>query len=257
MAHWLKAVPAILILSAISFAQYDYDYGNEDETDNAVSSSSQMEDSSEVGDDVLSVGAAKATGDEWDGFQVEEMGLTQWEFQQAKEGGLSREKLIQLVELGIRPTEYLQKSWERLGVDEATWIEQRTQGLEDSDIDRSYRNKSETQSLAYWSLLVPSLYQWKTGAVNKAVWMDVLWVAGVGTAAFLAVTAEPNEKTWVYALIPILAAHVWSFADAFFGTQWENNPDANRFSFGILPTFDKGVAGGLDKGVTGLLQVRF
>ena len=151
----------------------------------------------------------------------------------------------------------LQKSWERLGVDEATWIEQRTQGLEDSDIDRSYRNKSETQSLAYWSLLVPSLYQWKTGAVNKAVWMDVLWVAGVGTAAFLAVTAEPNEKTWVYALIPILAAHVWSFADAFFGTQWENNPDANRFSFGILPTFDKGVAGGLDKGVTGLLQVRF
>ncbi|HQB65249.1 MAG TPA: hypothetical protein PK616_05125, partial [Fibrobacteraceae bacterium] len=120
----------------------------------------------------------------------------------------------------------------------------------------SYRNKNDQQNLAYLSLLIPSLYQWKTGANSKAVWMDVLWASGVGAAIFLGVS-EPDQKTWIYALIPILAAHVWSFADAFFGTQWENNPDANRFSFGVLPTFNEGVAGGLDKGVAGLLQMRF
>ena len=49
--------------------------------------------------------------------------------------------------------------------------------------------------------------------------------------------------------IPVIGAHIWSFADAFFGTQWANNPDANRFSFGILPTPDNGVAS--------MLQVKF
>jgi len=248
MAHRLKAIPAILILSALSFAQYDYDSEGESE---ATETSSEIEAPAPE-----TTGSATATGDEWDGFRIEEMGLTQWEFQQAKEGGVSRDKLTQLVELGIRPTEYLQKPWLRLGVGEDVWLEQRAQGLEDSDIDRSYRNKSDQQNLAYLSILVPSLYQWKTGSTSTAIWIDVLWAAGVGSAIFLGVT-EPDEKTWIYALIPIIGAHVWSFADAFFGTQWENNPDANRFSFGILPTFDKGVAGGIDKGITGLMQMRF
>ena len=92
MAHWLKAIPAILILSAISFAQYDYNYDSEGETE------------------IPATGAATATGDEWDGFRIEEMGLTQWEFQQAKEGGISRNKLTQLVELHF-VYKYLQKTW--------------------------------------------------------------------------------------------------------------------------------------------------
>jgi hypothetical protein len=70
--------------------------------------------------------------------------------------------------------------------------------------------------------------------------MDALWVGGVGTLAYLAATEDTN--VWMYALIPVIGAHVWSFIDAFFGTQWDNNPDANRFSFGITPTKDQGVA---------------
>ena len=135
MAHWLKAIPAVLLLSALSFAQYDYDSEGESE---ATETPSEIETPA-------TTGSATATGDEWDGFRIEEMGLTQWEFQQAKEGGVSRNKLTHLVELGIRPTEYLQKPWLRLGVGEEAWLEQRAQGLEDSDIDRSYRNKSEQQ----------------------------------------------------------------------------------------------------------------
>ena len=85
MAHWLKAIPAILILSALSFAQYDYDSEGESE---ATETSSEIEAPAPE-----TTGSATATGDEWDGFHIEEMGLTQWEFQQAKEGGVSRDKL--------------------------------------------------------------------------------------------------------------------------------------------------------------------
>ena len=72
--------------------------------------------------------------------------------------------------------------------------------------------------------------------------MDALWVGGVGATIYMATSGSSN---WFYFLLPVVGAHIWSFADAFFDTQWDSNPDANRFSFGILPTPDKGVAGAL------------
>ena len=168
------------------------------------------------------------------------MGLTQWEFQQAKQEGISRDKLTNLVEMGIRPSEYLQKPWEKLGVSEQEWISQRSGGLEDADIDRSYRNRSGDQGYAYLSLLIPSLYQWHKDESMKAIWMDALWGVSVGATVYLAVD---GNSAWWYGLIFVAGAHIWSFADAFFSTQWDSNPDANRFSYGILPTPDKGVAG--------------
>ena len=84
----------------MAFAQFD-----DDESSNANDESSYSAD--EESDD--SVGSANASGDQWEGFKYEEMGLTQWEFQQAKEEGISREKLTHLVELGVRLSEYLQR----------------------------------------------------------------------------------------------------------------------------------------------------
>ena len=235
MANWCKLLSTVLLCGSIAFAQFD-DESSED------SYSYGSSDTEEVADDSENVGEAKASGDEWQGFNYEEMGLTQWEFQEAKEEGISRDKLTNLVEMGIRPSEYLQKPWEKLGVSEQEWISQRSGGFEDADIDRSYRNQSGDQSYAYLSLLIPSLYQWHKGESMKAIWMDALWVGSVGATVYLA--ADGNSAWW-YGLVVVAAAHIWSFADAFFSTQWDSNPDANRFSFGILPTPDKGVAGAL------------
>ena len=215
----------------MAFAQFD-----DDESSDASDESSYSAD--EESDD--SVGSATASGDQWEGFKYEEMGLTQWEFQQAKEEGISREKLTHLVELGVRLSEYLQRPWEKLGVSEDQWLDERSAGMEDADIDRSYRNRSGDQAYAYVSLFLPSFYQWKTDKTMKAIWMDVLWGVSAGVTIYLA--ADGNSAWW-YGLIGVAAAHIWSFADAFFGTQWDSNPDANRFSFGILPTPDKGVLG--------------
>lgn len=223
----------MLLAGSLVFGQYGYD---DEMADNAESS----EESYSYGTDDTAIGDADASGDEWAGFKYEDIGLTQWEFQQIKESGISRDKLTRIVELGVRPSEYMQKPWEKMGVSEEEWLGQRSEGLEDADIDRSYRNRTGDQSFAYLSLLIPSLYQWKSDEVVKAAFIDAIWVAGVGAMAYMIADGSSN---WFYFLIPVVGAHIYSFADAFFGTQWDSNPDANRFSFGVAPTFDKGVAG--------------
>ena len=69
--------------------------------------------------------------------------------------------------------------------------------------------------------------------------MDVLEIGSISVTVVLAVQ---GKSYWYYGFIGIAAAHLWSFADAFLSTQWDSNPDANRFSFGVIPTPEKGVA---------------
>lgn len=239
MLNWRKSIAAVLLCGSFVFAQYD----------DEASSESYSYGSDEIAEE--SVGEATASDDEWKGFNYEELGLTQWEFQQAKQEGITRDKLTRLVELGVRPSEYIQKPWEKMGVSEEEWLGKRSNGLEDADIDRSYRNRSGNQNLAYLSLLVPSLYQWKTENSTKAIWMDVLWVASVGATVYLAAS---GETYWWYGLIAVAGAHIWSFADAFFGSQWDSNPDANRFSYGIIPS---PASDNASVGVTGFFNVKF
>ncbi|MCQ2092998.1 MAG: hypothetical protein MJY85_09990, partial [Fibrobacter sp.] len=152
---------------------------------------------------------------------------------------------------GVRPSEYIQKPWEKMGVSEEEWLGKRSKGLEDADIDRSYRYRNGNQNYAYLSILAPSLYQWKTDNSTKAIWMDALWVASVGATVYLAAT---KESYWWYGILAIAGVHIWSFADAFFGTQWDSNPDANRFSYGIIPS---PASDNASMGVTGFFNVKF
>ncbi|MCQ2091388.1 MAG: hypothetical protein MJY85_01785, partial [Fibrobacter sp.] len=115
MLNWRKSIAAVLLCGSFVFAQFDdesseesYSYGSET-TEESVAAESADEGSA-------SVGEANASDNEWKGFNYEEMGLTQWEFQQAKQEGISRDKLTRLVELGVRPSEYIQKPWEKMGV---------------------------------------------------------------------------------------------------------------------------------------------
>ena len=240
MLNWSKTISAVLLCGSLALAQFDdessdYDFGATETTESSESAP----------------GTANASDDEWAGFNYEEMGITQWEFQQAKEEGLTRDKVTRLVEMGVRLSEYIQHPWEKLGVSEEEWLGQRTDGMEDADIDRSYRNRSGDQGYAYLSLLVPSLYQWKTEQSIKAIWMDVAEVVSIGATVYLA--AEGNTAWW-YGIGAIALVHIWSFADAFLSTQWDSNPDANRFSYGVFPTPTSDNAG---MGVAGFLNIKF
>jgi hypothetical protein len=114
--------------------------------------------------------------------------------------------------------------------------------MEDGDIDRTYKNQAGDQGLAYLSFLVPSLYQWNTDQMAKAIAMDVLWASFVGLTVFLAKTEDTNM--WIYPVVAVGLVHIWSGADAILSTQWDNNPDARNFSWGIVPTGKKSFVAG-------------
>ena len=234
MSNMFKVLSAVLFAGSLAFAQSDDLFS--DDFQDAATADSIAQANAEASQ--ANIGNAQANGGQWEGFKYEDMGLTQWEYQQAKEQGVTREKLTKLVELGIRPTEYLQKPWNRLGVSEEDWLSQRAEGMEDADIDRSYRYHSGDQKSASLSLLIPSYYQWKTHAVAKATFMDVL---EVGSIAVTIVLKVQGKSYWWYGFLGIAAAQLWSFAGAFISAQGVSNTDANRVAVVVIPTPDKGV----------------
>jgi len=188
----------------------------------------------------FSVSFAQFEDDEWADFDYQHAGLSQVEFQNVKSSGMSKEKLLHLLEIGVRPGVYLQEPWKDLDVSEEEWLEQRASGMEDADIDRTYKNYSGNQGLAYLSFLVPSIYQWSVDDMVTAIAMDVSWVFAVGLTVFLLKSDKDGSNSGVqYGALCIGAVHVWSGVDALLATLWESNPTAKTFSWGIVPTGKK------------------
>ncbi len=181
----------------------------------------------------FSISFAQFEDDEWADFDYEHAGLSQTEFQKVKEAGMKKDKLMHLLEIGIRPSVYLKEPWKDLGVSESEWLEQREGGMEDGEIDRTYKSQSGNQGLAYLSFLVPSLYQWNEGKMITAIAIDVSYVTFWALTLFV---FEGKTEKVQYGLPFILAVHAYSGIDAIFSTKWDNNPDARNFSWGIMPT---------------------
>jgi hypothetical protein len=173
---------------------------------------------------------------EWADFDYQHAGLTQIEFQNVKESGMSKEKLLHLLEIGVRPADYLKEPWKSLGVTEKEWLAERAGGMDDSDIDRTYTSRSGDQWIAHLSLLVPSIYQWHTDQMAKAIAIDVAYLASWISFVLLYSHNVGDEKSWAVGLGVVGAVHVYSWLDAVFSTLWDSNPDARNFSFGIMPT---------------------
>jgi len=183
--------------------------------------------------------------DEWADFDYQHAGLSQVEFQKVKESGMNKKKLLHLLEIGVRPGTYLQEPWNDLGVSESEWLEQRANGMEDADIDRTYKNNIANQNLAYLSFVLPSFYQWKTDEMAKAIAMSVLEAFSIGITVFLYQSDTDGSSNWILYGVPLIAAvHLWSGIDALVTTQWDNNPTAKTFSWGIVPTGKKGFVAG-------------
>jgi hypothetical protein len=193
----------------------------------------------------FSVSFAQFEDDEWADFDYQHAGLSQVEFQKVKGSGMSKEKLLHLLEIGVRPGTYLQEPWKDLGVSESEWLEQRANGMEDADIDRTYKNNSGNQGLAYLSFLLPSYYQWHVDEMAKAIAMNVLEASFIGLTVFLYKSDTGGENSWIQIGVPLIAiVHLWSGIDALLETQWDSNPTAKTFSWGIVPTGKKSFAAG-------------
>ena len=193
----------------------------------------------------FSMSFAQSDDDEWADFDYQHAGLSQVEFQKVKESGMNKAKLLHLLEIGVRPGTYLQEPWNDLGVSESEWLEQRASGMEDADIDRTYKNNVGNQNMAYLSFLLPSYYQWKTDEMAKAIAMNVSEAFAIGITVFLKKSDTDGSKNWLLFGVPcIVAVHMWSGIDALIATQWDNNPTAKTFSWGIVPTGKKSFVAG-------------
>jgi len=193
----------------------------------------------------FSLSFAQSDDDEWADFDYQHAGLSQIEFQKVKESGMTKKKLLHLLEIGIRPGTYLQEPWNDLGVSESEWLEQRASGMEDADIDRTYKNNTGNQGAAYLSFLLPSYYQWKTDDIAMAIALDVSWVFAVSITYILWKSDTGGENSWLLYGVPLVGAvHLVSGVTALRATQWDNNPTAKSFSWGIVPTGNKSFVAG-------------
>ena len=81
-----------------------------------------------------------------EGFNYEEAGLLSGSSSRPKEAGISRESSHASSNSASIPPNISRSRGNASGVTEEAWLHQRAQGMEDSDIDRSYRNHGDQSS---------------------------------------------------------------------------------------------------------------
>lgn len=194
----------------------------------------------------LNIMAIKVFADDWEGVTPEDMGISVEEFQKVKESGMSKAKFLHLLEVGISPNEYFSEPWKKLGVTEDHWLNEKKAGMADDDIDRSYRKHDANNMAPFISFVLPGFYEYKTDRLYTGLTLSTLAVAGIALTVLV-----PNHETHsIYPEFPILAlgAMIWSAGDAYLGTRYVDNQEANRFSLNV----------GLNKGgPAALLSLRF
>ncbi len=166
--------------------------------------------------------------DEWEGLTYEDLGISQEEFQKVRESGMSKTRLYMLLELGITPNEYFSEPWKRLGVTKAHWLNEKKAGMEDDDIDRSYRKDAGSNFSPLITFVLPGHYQYRT----DRFWYGFTLSAIAATSAILTFAHTHSVTGDIQPIYPIvmLGSMFWSAADAFLDTRYVDNQEAGRFS---------------------------
>lgn len=187
----------------------------------------------------LLLGMAQANPHEWDNTTPEELGITNSEFDMVKKHGMSKSRLLQLLEIGILPSEYFSEPWKKLGVTESHWIAEKEAGMSDEDIDQSYRRQESGNFDPVITFFLPGFYQYKTSQTWHGAALTATFLAG-GALTFL----HTDKTGSVYPTYPIAAfvAMIWSAGDAYMGTRFTDNPEAGRFSWNLGLMEAEGVA---------------
>jgi len=186
--------------------------------------------------------AQSSKKDEWRDFDYKHAGITSSEFEMVIEKGMSKKKLLKLLEYGIMPAEYFSEPWLKLGVSESEWLDAKKQGLEDMDIDRRVYTRSYFNYDPLVSFFAPGFYAYKTkrhkigGAMTGAFLIGVV-LTFVHKDETATGTDTPPQKT-IRLIYPIIAlcSMVWSSGDAYIATRYSDNVDAGRFSLNVIPS---------------------
>jgi len=183
---------------------------------------------------------AVAKDNEWKGFDYRQAGITSAELMLVKKNGMSRKKLIELLEYGIMPNEYFSEPWKRLGVSKSAWLTAKKQGMEDMEIDRSVYTSTNANFIPLISFVLPGFYAYKSGRYKYGGLMTGIFMSSITLAI---IHQEKNEigghtKKKIRIIYPLIAfcTMIWSASDAFIGTRTSHNPGTSRFSFDLTPS---------------------
>jgi len=178
---------------------------------------------------------------EWRNFKPGDAGISEGEFELVKKNGMSRKKLLDLVEYGIMPTEYFDKPWEKLGISEEKWVSGRKAGLENADLEHTGSRSAQFNTAPLISFFLPGFYAYRSDRLYHGLSMSGLATLSLAGLIFHQNESKPDnsqeakKSTNFYYLIPLLGSMLWSSADAWYYTQHRFNPDANRFTLLPLP----------------------
>ena len=191
---------------------------------------------------LLNVAAGHAEED-WGAMTPEELGISADEFVKVKESGMPKSKLLHLLEVGVSPNEYFSEPWKKLGVSEDHWMNEKTAGMEDDDINRAYRKQQSNVVDPLIAFVLPGYYHYKT--------KKLYWGLGLSTTAaacialtFLHQDKETKNETHIRPIYPIglLVTMIVSSGYALVHTRYVDNQEAQRFSWDAGPTLEGGMA---------------
>ncbi len=172
------------------------------------------------------------------------LGLTQEEWETCKVLNLSPAKVRELLSSGITIEEYAGSPWLSSGISEQQWITLRRQGMKDLDIRQMNKVDAEPPEkagkLIVGSFFLPGYGHHKMGKNRHAltfagisVTSAALFVFHRKTVSFRGETEDHQFRFSYFALW--LTNSVVCAADVWRRSQFDDNPDLERFSFWTGP----------------------
>ena len=121
-------------------------------------------------------------------------GMSQAEWQQFKESGLSVTQLEKLLECGIAMGEYSSRPWLSLGVQEKDWIAERCKGMVDEDI-QAFHEHGENDYTIILAFALPGSYHWIKKSYATAAGLSTVFALSIGLYfALPEITEEPAPQ---------------------------------------------------------------
>jgi len=122
-------------------------------------------------------------------------GMSQAEWQQFKESGLSITQLEKLLECGISMGEYSSRPWLSIGVQEKDWIAERCKGLVDEDI-QAFNERGESDYSVLIAFALPGSHHWLKKSYPAAMGLSSVFALSLTLYfALPEVTEEPSMAT--------------------------------------------------------------
>lgn len=163
--------------------------------------------------------------------EYKRLGLTQKEWSQYKQSGMSKRKLKKLLSAGISLSEYFKKPWIKVGISEDEWVRLCRKGLTREEIAMRSEKAEYEGGIVLISFFLPGYGHFKM----KETGLGFFFSGGAVVSGGLVVVGLANNNGGVAKLRPLfigmlLTDMIVSAADVWRKTKFDDNPDLRRFS---------------------------